>query len=67
MSRRLRRHGVKAGAHRLAALYQLAAEMPAALVADLLGVHRVTADVWCRTAGRIWANYPEMRAEEADS
>jgi hypothetical protein len=59
---RLRRHGLRPGAHRLAALHQLAAEMPPALVADLLGISPTTANVWSRLAGRTWAGYPEMRA-----
>jgi hypothetical protein len=33
-------------------------EMPAVLVADLLGVNRNTAGVWCRLAGPTWASTP---------
>jgi hypothetical protein len=58
---RLRRLGVRPGPHRRAALYQLAAELPAALVADLLGIHRTTANTWARLTGRFWNAYPALR------
>jgi hypothetical protein len=60
----LRRHGVRPARHRLAALYQLASEMPAALVADLLGISPGTANTWARLAGRSWNAYPALRAEQ---
>lgn len=64
LSRRLRRHGVRPGEHRLASLHQLAAEVPAALLADLLGISPTTANAWARLSGGTWASYPEMRAAE---
>jgi hypothetical protein len=64
LSNRLRRRGVRPGAHRLAVLYRLAAEMPPAIVADLLGISIRTASMWAHIAGRTWAEYPEMRAHE---
>jgi hypothetical protein len=63
LSRRLQRQGVRAGRHRIVALYQLAAEMPAPIVADLLGISPDTASLWARVAGRTWSDYPEMHAE----
>jgi hypothetical protein len=62
---RLRRLGVRPGRHRLAALYQLAAALPTALVADLLGIHATTANTWARLAGRSWNAYPSLRTEQS--
>lgn len=62
LSHRLNRLGVRPGQHRLAALYQLAADMPAAIVSDLLGISHQTAGSWARIAGRTWSDYPAMRA-----
>lgn len=64
LSHQFARHGVRAGHHRLSALYQFAAEMPAPLLADILGVNPRTAEVWSRLASRTWADYPEMRQAE---
>ncbi len=64
LAARLRRHGVRPGRHRLVALHQLASEMPAALVADLLGISPGTANNWARLAGRSWNAYPALRAEQ---
>jgi hypothetical protein len=35
----------------------LAADLPAAIIADLLGMHVNTAIRWVRYAGRDWADY----------
>ena len=64
LSRQLARSGVRAETHRLTALYQFAAEMPAPLLADILGVSTRTAEVWSRLASRTWVDYPEMRGAE---
>jgi len=64
LASRLRRHGIEPGRHRRAALYQLAAEMPAAVVADLLGISPSTANIWSRLAGRSWNAYPMLRTEQ---
>lgn len=61
LSHQLARHGVRAEHYRLSALYQLAAKMPAPLLADILGLSPRTAEVWSRLASRTSANYPEMR------
>jgi hypothetical protein len=66
LASRLRRHGIEPGRHRRAALYQLAAEMPAAVVADLLGISPSTANTWSRLAGRSWNAYPMLRTEQPD-
>ncbi len=62
LSRRLKRIGVDCGATRRAALLQLAGKMPAAVLADLLGINILTATKWAETAGRPWGDYPTLRA-----
>ncbi len=62
LSKRLARHGVRAGQHRLAALHQLAARLPAPILADILGVSSKTADAWARAVSRGWTDYPAMRS-----
>jgi hypothetical protein len=54
---RLGRYGVDARAARRAALLQLAAEIPAAILADMLGITVNTAVGWVHAAGGDWANY----------
>jgi hypothetical protein len=53
LARRLRALGVDTASRR-AALLQLCGELPAAVIADLLGVHIGTAIAWSRAAGRPW-------------
>lgn len=48
------------------ALMALAADLPAAIIADLLGMHINTAIRWVRYAGRDWADYLAARAAEQD-
>lgn len=62
-SLRLKRIGVDCPEARRTALLQLAGQMPAALVADLLGVHVATATQWAQIAGRTWGDYPALRAQ----
>jgi hypothetical protein len=64
LGRRLQRHGVRAGPHRLAALYQLAADMPPSILAELLGIHPTTADRWSRLVSRPWRDYVALRADD---
>lgn len=59
---RLRHHGVMPGRHRLAAVYQLAGEMPPAVLADTIGMRPVTAERWSRAVARPWTPYLAMRA-----
>ncbi len=44
----------------------LAAELPAAIIADLLGMHINTAIRWVDYAGHDWADYLAARAAEQD-
>jgi integrase len=61
LSRRLKQIGVDCAAQRRTALMQLAGHVPAALLADLLGVHIATAIKWAEIAGRRWGDYPTLR------
>lgn len=61
LTKRLRTLGVPVGVARLAALAHIAASMPAAVVADLLGVHPGTAAAWAKATGRTWADYTANR------
>lgn len=64
LSRRLRRIGVQPSAHRHSALVQLCAQLPAAVVSDLIGVSVQTAQRWAEIAGRPWADYIAARLED---
>jgi hypothetical protein len=67
LSLRMKRLGVECNDARRAALLQLAGRLPAAIVADLLGVHVATATQWARIAGRPWGDYPALRAGHGNS
>ena len=62
LSHRMSRIGIECNNARRAALLQLAGRIPAAIVADLLGVHVATATQWAQIAGRPWADYPVLRS-----
>ena len=55
--RQLNTHGIQARTGRSAALINLAADLPAAVLADLLGLHINTAVRWVKRARRDWASY----------
>ena len=57
LGRRLSELGVATTVHRQAALAHLAATMPAAIVADLLGVSIATATRLAQLTGRPWSDY----------
>jgi hypothetical protein len=57
LTNRLNRHGISARPARNGALMALAADLPAAIIADLLGMHINTAIRWVKYAGRDWADY----------
>lgn len=65
LAARLRAIGIEPRAHRSAALLQLGAELPPAVLADLLNLHPTTAVRWVRAANGDWANYAADRAREA--
>jgi hypothetical protein len=54
---RLRALGIYAQTGRRAALLDLAAQLPAAVLADLLGLHPNTAARWMHQAGGDWTRY----------
>ena len=59
---RLRRIGVSGRGMRHAALLQLAAEIPPAMLAGILGIHPTTAVKWTRLAGGNWTGYAAARS-----
>ena len=67
LSRRLKHLGVDCNRDRRAALLHFAGEIPAAILADLVGVHVDTAVAWGEIAGRPWGEYPTLRAVVNDA
>ena len=65
LGERLRALGIYAKAGRRAALIDLAAQLPAAVLADLLGLAPTTAVQWMRQAGGDWSGYAAELAEPA--
>jgi hypothetical protein len=65
LRRRLGELGIVCRASRNAALLQLGGQLPAAVIADKLNVHRSTADRWVKMAGGDWARYAAERAQSA--
>jgi len=51
---------------RRSALTHLASRLPAAVLADLLGVHPTTAVGWVRTAGGDWTSYAAQLIRDHD-
>jgi hypothetical protein len=62
LAQRLRALGVEPRADRNTALLQLAADLPPAVLADLLGLHIGTAIHWANEAGADWTTYAAIRA-----
>jgi CheY-like chemotaxis protein len=61
MRRRLRKLGTTVRAARSSAALQLAQTLPAAILADLLGVDRSTAEDWTQLANTDSARYAAAR------
>jgi len=57
LGERLRALGIYAQTGRRAALLDLAAQLPASVLADLLGLHQTTAAKWMHQAGGDWSSY----------
>ena len=57
LAERVRAIGVRARAERSTALFTLAAELPAALLAQMLGIHITGAVKWQRTSAGDWTRY----------
>ncbi|MBI1845314.1 MAG: hypothetical protein HYR89_12015, partial [Actinobacteria bacterium] len=66
LGQRLRAFGIDARAARRAAQLQLAAEVPAVVLAEMLGIAIGTAVDWVHAAGGDWANYAAIAAPDAD-
>jgi hypothetical protein len=64
LRRRLGALGVACRANRTAALLQLATEVPAIVLADLLGVHPNTAERWVKLAAGNWTRYAAHAASD---
>jgi hypothetical protein len=57
MAERLRELGIQASRARSAALFQLAADLPAAILARTLGIHISVAASWQRASAGDWLSY----------
>jgi hypothetical protein len=64
LAHKLALHGIQATATRNAAVLALAEDLPAAVLADLLGMHPTTAERWAKIASRDWAHYITARATD---
>lgn len=62
--RRLRRHGFPVGPGRNTAMITLTTELPAAVVADLFGVHISSATAWAQYTQHRWDDYLAARTPE---
>jgi uncharacterized protein YidB (DUF937 family) len=57
LAERLRQLGIRSGQSRSAALFQLATDLPAAVLARMLGIHIAVAVAWQRASAGDWAAY----------
>jgi len=57
MTERLNQLGIHVGQSRSAALFQLATDLPAAVLAEMLGIHITVAVAWQRASAGDWAAY----------
>jgi hypothetical protein len=62
---RLKQRGIRPRAGRNTALIQLASDLPAAVLSDILGIDIVTATRWAGYAKRDWQSYLAIRRETA--
>jgi hypothetical protein len=62
LGERLRSIGIYAQTGRRATLLDLAAQLPAAVLADLLGLHQTTAAKWMHQGGGDWSRYAAQLA-----
>lgn len=66
LGERLRALGIHTQPGRRAALTSLAAQLPAAVLAELLGLHPTTAVRWVRDAGGDWNHYAAQLVQARD-
>jgi hypothetical protein len=57
LTKRLRDHGLNPAQSRSTALFDLATELPAAILARMLGIHISVAAAWQRASAGDWTNY----------
>lgn len=57
LAERLRQLGLRPGQSRSAALFQLSTDLPAALLARMLGIHITVAVAWQRASNGDWTSY----------
>jgi hypothetical protein len=57
MSERLRQLGIQSGPSGSTALFQLATDLPAAILARMLGIHISVAVAWQRASSGDWTTY----------
>ena len=57
MSERLRQLGIQSGQSRSTALFQLATELPATILARMLGIHIKVAVAWQQASSGDWMTY----------
>jgi hypothetical protein len=57
LAERLRQNGIHAGPSRSTALFQLATDLPAAVLSRILGIHIKVAADWQRASAGDWTNY----------
>jgi hypothetical protein len=57
LAERLRQLGIRSGQSRSAALFQLATDLPAAVLARMLGIHIAVAVAWQRASAGDWTAY----------
>jgi hypothetical protein len=67
MSERLRQLGLRPGQDRSTALFGLTTELPAALLARLLGIHISVAVAWQRASSGDWTNYAADYSSRSNS
>ncbi len=65
LTERLRQLGIRSGQSRSAALFQLATDLPAAVLARLLGIHITVAAAWQRASAGDWAAYAAQVSRRA--
>ena len=64
LANRLRQLGISSAKLRTDVLLDLAADIPPAIVADLIGLYPTTAARWTHAAGGDWAGYVAQRSDE---
>jgi hypothetical protein len=63
MRRQLVERGIKPQASKHAALFQLAAQVPHPILADVLGISTTSAGRWAALSSRTWGHYTALRRE----